>query len=714
MKQNTLKLAILLASSSFSSLPALADTQTPLEEVIVTAELLENNVYELPNSVSVIDEQAIADRTARHLEDVLNLAPNVNFSTGASRGRFIQVRGIGERSEFQDPLINSVGVLVDGIDFTGVSTAASTLDTSQVEILRGPQGTLHGTNALAGLINVVSNKPSRDPFAKLNFAIEEFGGYELGGVVSGALSDNTQYRIAAKHYQSDGFTNNVFLGRDDTNNIDETTARLTLATQFNDRLSAQAILFLADIDNGYDAFSLDNTRDTYSDEPGEDTQESVALALSFNYKLSDTLEIDATLSGADSELRYSFDEDWSHPGICDGTPCDSELFGFDWFYVSFDDYQRDNSNSAVDLRLVNKQDQFSWVAGVYYRDQSIQLDRQYTFADADFASELDTTNAAIYGQTEWALSDHWSVSTGLRYEHRDSDYFDNTGAALNPDEDLWGGRIALEYHADSGAFYYGLISRGYSAGGFNLAEEISAEQREFDAETMINYELGVKHSLLNDRLRFQLALFYQDRDDIQSSQSIVRSQETGEIGGLCPCSFTDFTANSANGRNYGLELELDWSVNDAVTMWGTLGLLDSEFDEFLSFDHINADRDNGIPFDLSGREQAHAPNYQFVIGVAWQFAQRWNLRTYVEGKDEFFFSERHDEKSDAYELLNMELGYQAENWNIAVYGKNLTDELVKTRGFGSFGNDPRDFYEVRPFNQFGAPRVIGVKGEWTF
>ncbi|NND82576.1 MAG: TonB-dependent receptor plug domain-containing protein, partial [Gammaproteobacteria bacterium] len=212
----------------FLALLSMQSWAAPLTEIVVTAELLESSPLEIPNSVSVVDAQAIEQRSARHLEDLLNMAPNVNFASGASRGRFVQIRGIGERSEFQEPIINSVGILVDGIDLTGIATAASTLDLKQVEVLRGPQGTLHGANALAGLINMVSNVPTDQFESSLNVALEEFGGRQLGGVLSGPINDQTAYRIAVNHFASDGFVDNVFLNRADTNNIDETAARLRL------------------------------------------------------------------------------------------------------------------------------------------------------------------------------------------------------------------------------------------------------------------------------------------------------------------------------------------------------------------------------------------------------------------------------------------------------------------------------------------------------
>lgn len=696
-------------------LPTAYAQEKVLTEIVVTAELLENNALQLPNSATVFDAESVAARSAHHLEDLLNLTPNVNFATGASRGKFIQIRGIGERSEFQEPIINSVGLIADGIDFTGLAGAAATLDIAQVEVLRGPQGTLHGANALAGLINVVSAAPTAEPYYQAGVSVEDYGGLEVNGVASGPLGESTAYRLALKQYNSDGFTQDIHLQRDDTNKLDETTVRLRIDHQASDALALGFTLFGADIDNGYDAFSLDNTRQTYSDEPGVDQQETIAAALAVDYQINEQLSFDGTLSIADSDLRYAYDEDWSHTGICRGTVCDSDLFGFDWFYSSFDDYRRSNNNTSIDLRLINTNEQsWSWVLGFYHRDQNIDLERQYTFAEADFFSDLETSNTALYGQADIAINDRWSLSLGLRFENRDQEYADSTGAVADPDESLWGGRVALSYLSSTDVFYYGLISRGYKPGGFNLDESIAADQREFSTETMVNYELGVKRSFFDQQLSLQIAAFYQDRDDIQSKQSIVRSIATGELGGLCPCSFTDLTANATSGRNQGVELELNWAANSQLNLFAAVGILETSFDQFLTFEHVNADRENGVPFDLRGREQAHAPGYQAVIGGSFEFADNWRLSGSIEAKDDFYFSDRHEERSDAYELFNLQIAYIADNWQVALYGKNLTDELVKTRGFGSFGNDPRKFYATEPYNQFAAPRVIGVKGSIEF
>ena len=132
----------------FLSLLAINSTaEQTIEEIIVTSDFRDLSLLETAASITILDDSKISQRNAKHLEQLLNMAPNVNFSSGASRGKFIQIRGIGERSQFIEPLNPSVGILVDGIDFTGIAGAATTMDTKQVEILRGPQGTLYGTNA---------------------------------------------------------------------------------------------------------------------------------------------------------------------------------------------------------------------------------------------------------------------------------------------------------------------------------------------------------------------------------------------------------------------------------------------------------------------------------------------------------------------------------------------------------------------------------------
>ena len=698
-----------------------------LEEVIVTAEYRPVSVLELPASITVFNQQAIERRGAMHLEQLLNLAPNVNLSSGASRGRFVLIRGIGERSQFVEPVNPSVGLIIDGMDFTGIGGAASTLDIQQVEILRGPQGTLFGANALAGLINMVSNGPEDDLNGYASLTVGNYSRLTATGAVGGPMSATTGFRLAVQSNNNDGYIDNIYLDRH-TNDIDEFNVRGKFNWEVSDDFSLDFTVFYSDVDNGYDAFSLDNSRETYSDEPGHDRLKSTAAALSGSWQATDTLALEALLSHVDGDTEYGYDEDWSNTGICDNTDCDSDIWGFDWWYSSTDNYIRNNNNTTADIRLVsdNGADMASWVAGIYYRDQDQSLRREYTFSSGDFDSRYDTKNLAAYGQMDLPFADAWTYVTGLRYEKRDWDYDDNVegDSRSSDDESFWGGKVALEYRTVSGTLLYGLISRGYKAGGYNsaLASKIpdleldgifvAPDNLVFGSETMWNYELGLKGSFLDDTLTLSAALFHQERDDMQVKQSIVIPMDP--TSSACPCNFIDSLQNASGGTNRGLEIETIWQLSESISLFGSLGLLDTKYKDYLSFSHSEADLENGIPYDLSGRDQAHAPKTQYALGAQFFFAQNWFAQVDIEGKGSAYASANHNEKLDGYTLLNMRLAYETEHWTVAVWGRNLTDKDVQTRGFGGFGNDPRKLYETEAYYQLGEPRVYGIDVRYEF
>ena len=674
----------------------LAAADKEIEEVIVTSDFRNATLLDTAASITIFDGSIIKNRQAKHLEELLNLAPNVNFSSGASRGRFIQIRGIGERSQFIEPLNPSVGILVDGIDFTGIAGAATTMDIKQVEILRGPQGTLYGANALAGLINLTSNQPTENVQGELSLAIGSHNTKTMAAAMGGSLSSDVNYRVAVQSHTSDGYITNDFLIKDDTDNIDELSLRAIFDWQASDDLSLKLTLFRVDADNGYDAFSLDNTRNTLSDKPGHDRQESSAVALHSNWQANEQFDVVSLISFADSDLEYGYDEDWAFPAICAGQECDG------WEYNSEDNYLRDRDNSTLDVKLASKKPvsllgrHADWVFGVYARQQDEQLLRQYTYNASDFSSNFDTKNRAIYGQLDIDISSDLSLIAGLRLESRKATYNDSDGVDHRVDENLWGGRIALQYKLDDSAMVYGLVSRGYKAGGVNSDSSLSSQDREFDTELMWNFETGLKGSWFEQRLQTRVSVFYQQRKDIQIKQSLVQSRDDSNAS-----DFTDYFGNSGKGTNYGMEVEVNWLASEVLSVEGSLGLLETDYDTPLS---ANLDR----------RDQAHAPLYQFALGASLQVSENLIWTADIEGKDKFYLSSSHDEQSDSYWLLNTNLAYNADQWSLSVWGRNLTDKDVIVRGFGGFGNDPRKYYATEPYYQLGEPRTFGVSGQYNF
>lgn len=661
-----------------------AQAQTKVEEIVITADFRRNTLNDMAASVSVMDEQLIASKNALHLEDILSNAPNVNFASGASRARFYQIRGIGERAQYSEVLNPSVGLLIDGVDFSGIGGAAMLYDVEQVEILMGPQGTRYGSNALAGLINLQSKAPTRETEYGLQLQQENFGGNGVAGYVSGALAPTLLGRIAVQKSSSDGFIHNLTLDKS-TNNRDESTVRGKLRWQASPEVSADLTLALIDIDNGYDAFSLDNNRETLSDEPGFDTQKSQLASLQFNIDTFDAFTLQVIAGLANSDIGYGYDEDWTRTNF------------HPWEYSSTDHYFRDHNTLSAEIRALSNESsslfngRTSWITGLYALDQQVDLERNYTYLPATFTNSYDIARTAFYGDTSTTLSQALTLEAGLRIENIVASYHDNTALAFYPSDVLVGGRLALNYQFNDNQMVYASMSRGYKTGGFNTDGSLDADLREFGEETLWNYEVGFKGSLFDDSLRTQVAFFYMDRNDVQISSSTTRMRNDGSA------EFIAYTGNAAAGFNRGVELSAQWLSNERVTLYGNLGLLDSEYKDF-----VNSEGDN-----LDGRQQAHAPDYQYTLGTSIMLLPLLSLDLNLQAKDAFYFSDSHSERSDSYALINASLLWEWNQLDVRVWGRNLLDKDYPVRGF-YFGNDPRDGYTAKSYTQLGEPLRFGV------
>ncbi|MFT5844065.1 MAG: iron complex outermembrane receptor protein, partial [Pseudohongiellaceae bacterium] len=240
------------------------------------------------------------------------------------------------------------------------------------------------------------------------------------------------------------------------------------------------------------------------------------------------------------------------------------------------------------------------------------------------------------------------------------------------------------------------IARGYKAGGFNTDGTLDADLREFGEEFLVEYEMGIKSNLLENKLHLKAALFHDDRHEQQVKSSTGRIRANGST------EFVDFIGNAAEGTNNGVEIEAVWYPSEQLGLTASLGLLDATFDSFI----------NSESQDLSGRDQAHAPGYMAHLAADYNRGA-WSLSVSLDAKDDFYFSDSHNIKSDPYELLNMNLSYSSERWSLSFWGRNLTNQDYAVRGFffGAFGNDPRKGYAPEPYVQFGEPRMIGVNYE---
>ena len=480
-----------IAAAIALATPLLAATSlaNTIEEIIVTGDFRDIDLQKMPASVTVMTAEDIKRRSAQHLEQLLALAPNVNFSGGSSRTRYIQIRGIGERSQFASPINPSVGTIIDDVDFSGIGSAGTLFDVERVEILRGPQGTRYGANALAGIIAITSTAPSEDFNGYVESMIGNYDSWSLGAASGGALTDDLLYRASIQQYKSDGYVDNTFLNRDDTNGFDEFTLRTKLRWLASDNVTIDTSLFFIDIDNGYDAFSLDRDGDTLSDEPGQDTQKSTAISVNADWSISSKLNAQFIASYADSDLQYGFDEDWSFVGI------DPENE-----YSSTDNYIRDRKNSTLEAHLLSGEEgrifggSTDWLVGIYFENRDVDLKREFldfdTFTDAQLSSDYQTQNLAFFGETTTALSDRLNLTIGFRVEQWDADYKDSSAVILDTDETLYGGKVVIDYQVSDDHLLYASLARGYKPGGVNTDGTLNQAERKFDTEYQWAYEVG--------------------------------------------------------------------------------------------------------------------------------------------------------------------------------------------------------------------------------
>ena len=666
-------------------------TPSDIERVIVSGDFRQTTLDQLSASATILDQERLRSRQPSHIDSVLNSIPNVNFAAGASRGRFVQIRGIGERSQFAEPINPSVSFIVDEFDFSGLAAAGLIFDTKQLEVYRGPQATLYGTGALAGAVKLSSNDVGSDAPDYVEARIGNKESYRIEGATGDDINTDWGYRVALVHNRSDGFVENTFLNRSDTAKIDETALRFAVEGSVDERTTLALTYRWYDIDNGYDAFSLDNDNKTLSDEPGFDEHQTHAVSArsTTNTAAGDFILI---ATHASHNIAYGYDEDWTFTGF------------HPWGYTSFDAYFRDVETQTGEMRFVSSDSaalfdgMTDWTIGVFYKSTEEKLLRQYTYLDSDFASEYTPTTTAIYAQTESRLNENLVLVAGLRVENYDFDYADNNQLTRAFDTTMVGGKVALQY-TQGDHFYYGSISRGYKGAGFNPDSRVNDNQRFFDEEYNWNYEVGVKGPLLTPDLIARAAIFYMDRKDTQVSDFDVITRDDGTAG------FVDIIDNADLGTNKGAELELSWIASDAWQLDASVGYLSAIFEGYTLADGT----------EVSEQRQAQSPKWTANLYSEYALTDNMLLRVDVDYKSEYRFSDGHDVTSPSTTLVNSEIVMLHGDWQTSLWVQNAFDREYYTRGFGGFSNDPRDEYAFdEPYYQIGNGRQFGVTVKYAF
>jgi outer membrane receptor protein involved in Fe transport len=706
-----------------------ASTDPELEEILVTATLRSAPATQVPASVTVLSGQTLRDAGRANFEDVLGLIPNLNWAGDTSLPRYFQLRGIGELEQYQGAPNPSVGFLIDDVDFSGLGTAGTLYDIDQVDVLRGPQPTRYGANALAGLIYLRSAPPTDTFYSRVDLDGGDYGTKSQGAVLSGPIDAlDSGFRLAAQHYYSDGYYHNLYLNRNDTNRQDEYTFRAKWLFKPSDRLHIELTALQVNIDNGYDAYAIDNSRNTEADQPGVDSQHSTGVSIRSHYLPRDNLGFTAVATYAKSVIKYSYDGDWGNP----------LLWAPDAAVYQYSEIQnRERTTKSLEFRLGTESAHgFGWLTGLYgnqldemlndlslgdYQPLGTPPDPLNDQSNSVIESGYRARNVALFAELDGDLAADLRWSLGLRGERWSASYHGtttgflgtNTGytnaavtptsilsvtaASLRPSNDLWGGHGSLIYRLGSGQSLYATIVRGYKAGGFNLSQGLLPSQLAFNPETDVNLETGYKADLLDHRLRVNADVFYLNRHDAQIKSSF-QSDPTN------PDYFVYYTGNAANGRNYGLESDAEWRATARVTLGADLGLLQTHFENFIQQQGGSGAVGSGTASVSVSRELANAPHWQAAVNATYRDPRGPFARMDVTGMGGFYFDlPPNNTTSRPYGLVNAKIGWETRRWSAYLSGRNLLDKRYPVRGF-YFGDVPPNFpNEV--YIQLGSPRT---------
>lgn len=718
------------------------------DEIVVTARKIEEDVQDVPLSITVLDAETMALRGVSAPADVYRVAPNVEYNpSGIISNALLTIRGVRSSDVFSG-FETANGVILDEV-FVGRSAAfnAALLDIDRIEVLRGPQGTLQGKNIIGGALNIVTRRPSQTFDGALSIEGGSDGLFNVAGFVSGPLTDTLAGKLSLSRRVRDGFTENLFTG-DTLGEDDNVSGRAQLLWSPSERFEA-----LLTVDSSRDDVN-DNSADYTA--PGETTtpftatgldrqvegdangtgqRDTFGAALRANYELSPSLDFTSLTSYRTFEIAQFIEQDGlSVPLVNNGTDIDQTQF-------------------SQELRLTYGANGFGWIAGAYYMRETIEDQTRSMInvpliagvlfppfvvpLDSLSRSETTSTSYAAFASFTTELSDAWTLSAGARVTRDERDIVSSAFSLINggtgfsdapaigeqfaplagltavplavgaptssAEETALTGDVSLTYDWSDDVSTYLRYARGYKAGGFQtgLPTLPTALGDVVDPEFVDSYEIGFRSTALDRNLIFNATAFYSLWQDRQSFRVEI-------IGGVP----TYILFNDPESVIYGLEAELQYRPTEELTFGANLGVQETEFTE--SDDPA-----------LEGREFSRVSPVTIGLTADWvhPISSDWSFRLGGDARwaQSYFFDDANTPgfKQPDYWLVNALAGFETNDGAISLrlWGRNLTDEDVVVSAVSGVPSEA-----TAPFTPGGSrivvnlrePRTWGVQAAFRF
>ena len=681
-----------------------------LEEVIVTAQLREQNLQDVPVSVTAFDSEDMEDYRLFSLQDIARFTPGFTGSSFNNSNPIFAVRGANNTFS-QAGASKPVGVFIDEVFIPRNSAANFDLfDLEQVAVLRGPQGTLFGRNVTGGALQITTARPSLEkPELKLKLGGGNLDYIEAAGLGSMPLSDNAAGKVSFSYKNRDGYITDRFNGLD-YNDIETLSIRGQLLFELSEELEVIA--------------SIDYTKD--------DTN-SRGYTLVSNSAGTDFSDNDGDIETAELDLPQDFDREiWgvslrAYWNLASGTVSSitayresdaTEFYSLGAGAVALPTVSTQFIKNEVDepkmfsqeLRFVSARgEMFDYIFGFYYYNEDtdrvvddllLGISGFVTFVDRSFDVNVDTESYAFYADTTVHLFDTVDISFGGRYTNEDKEVTVNftdkrnsaSGFLVSPQDDFdeFTTRVAINWYAAENINLFASRTEGFTAGGFNTeTNSATAINLGFNPETITAYEVGAKTQWLDDSLTFNITGFIQDFEDKQEGFFNVAERF-----------FSIFNASEASMD--GVEIEAVWYPTDGLALNFSYSYLDTEYERFV------------IPggADFTGNRLQTAPENTYSAGFNYRHPIKdignLLLNASYSWQDDYFTgaSNSPDFLIDSYGLVNASIGFESGDgrWRLSLWGNNLSDkEYVLIRGTsGAIGE------------YFGAPRTYGATLTFNF
>jgi iron complex outermembrane recepter protein len=692
-------------------------------EIVVTAQLREQSLQDVPISINVLGAAEIANKKIDDISDIGNEVPGLSTYSFVPRQVNPSIRGAASLND-SPGVDQSVAMFLDGVYIGQTGFFSLDLfDVERIEVLKGPQGTLFGRNVTGGALSVVTSNPPDAFAATLEATLGKYGQREFQGVVGGPLAPSLAGQIAFSSKNSDGFYKNIVDGKD-IEGRDSFSLRGKLRYDITD--AAEIILSAEYAKDKLDGVGFDLDGDPLASMSTEAFGPDRQVALNTpgaldneTWAYTGTINADTSIGRITSITAYRRSKNFSEYDI-DGTSI-ARLVASDNDKIK---------QFSQELRLAGSVGDLQYVGGLYYlninhkRIENRLLDgvpgstyRLFLFNGPSLTvqgQDIETTSYAAYAEFTYALGG-LSLTGGLRYtkdKKTGSSFCTTDGADLfcpppartiahNGSWDAFTPRFVAQYEFNKDVMVYGSFSRGFKSGGFPLNIFDPNPQAQFQPEFANNYEVGLKSRLFDRRLQANIALFQVDFTDLQ----VLQQSPEGQI----------FAANAGKARTRGVEVDLNAKITDAFTLYGNYSYLDAGFRSLVI---------EGA--DLSGKKPRATPKHSFNIGgtYTWVFGNSGELtiRANVTHRSRYFLSVDNDPNRTAKidNVVNSGIEYTTPNkkWEFSLWVKNLTDErfFLTKADRGTFIQPRSDRRAgLRTYTgRYNEPRTFGATVRWKY